>query len=171
MLNHSSYHFYSLQLMRHHSPSFFSFDITVISPRNYFTFTPLLPAVAAGTLSPLSCIEPVRNFTRQGPFLHSQLFESMAKDIDFEKQEVQCVTEAGDEFKVEYDYLMLGIGADTNTFGIPGVERYAMFLKEVEHAVRIRKTVMNNFERASLPCECLEVSHCSQLLYFLFIHS
>lgn len=45
------------------------------------------------------------------------------------------------------------VGADTNTFGIPGVEKYALYLKEVEHAIRFRKAVINNFERAALPCK------------------
>lgn len=36
------------------------YDIVVVSPRNYFLYTPLLPAVAVGTLEELSVIEPVR---------------------------------------------------------------------------------------------------------------
>lgn len=127
------------------------YDIIVVSPRNYFTFTPLLPAVSAGTLSPLCCIEPVRNFTRRGEHITATLFEAVARDIDVKNNSIDCVNEAGDQFSVNYDYLVLGIGSDTNTLGIPGVEKYAVMLKEVEHAVRFRKTVMNNFERASLP--------------------
>jgi NADH dehydrogenase FAD-containing subunit len=36
----------------------------VISPKNYFLFTPLLPSVAVGTLSPRSIIQPTRYVTR-----------------------------------------------------------------------------------------------------------
>lgn len=34
-----------------------------------------------------------------------------------------------DEFEVEYDYLVVAMGARSNTFNIPGVEENAHFLK------------------------------------------
>lgn len=37
------------------------YDIVVVSPRNYFLYTPLLPAVAVGTMEEHSVVEPVRN--------------------------------------------------------------------------------------------------------------
>jgi hypothetical protein len=36
------------------------YEVKVISPRNYFAFTPLLPSVTCGTVEPRSIIEPVR---------------------------------------------------------------------------------------------------------------
>nr|CAD1822907.1 unnamed protein product [Ananas comosus var. bracteatus] len=36
------------------------YDVKVISPRNYFTFTPLLPSVTCGTVEPRSIVEPIR---------------------------------------------------------------------------------------------------------------
>lgn len=83
----------------------FSFSVTIVSPRNYFTFTPLLPSVASGTMSPLSTVEPVRNFTRTSDFLHSRMFESVAESIDFDNQKVSCITEAGDSFSVNINYF------------------------------------------------------------------
>lgn len=37
------------------------YDVVVVSPRNYFLYTPLLPAVATGTMEERSIVEPVRN--------------------------------------------------------------------------------------------------------------
>lgn len=37
------------------------YDIVLVSPRNYFLYTPLLPAVATGTMEDRSIVEPVRN--------------------------------------------------------------------------------------------------------------
>jgi NADH dehydrogenase FAD-containing subunit len=31
------------------------YDVTIVSPRNYFLFTPLLPSVTSGTLEPKTC--------------------------------------------------------------------------------------------------------------------
>lgn len=36
------------------------YEVKVVSPRNYFAFTPLLPSVTCGTVEPRSIIEPVR---------------------------------------------------------------------------------------------------------------
>lgn len=36
----------------------------MVSPRNYFLFTPLLPSVPVGTIDPRSIIQPTRYITR-----------------------------------------------------------------------------------------------------------
>lgn len=48
-----------------------------------------------------------------------------------------------------YDLLLLGIGARNNTFGIPGVEQYMHFLKELADARAIRSRIIKLFETAS----------------------
>lgn len=42
-----------------------SYDIHVVSPRNYFAFTPLLPSVTCGTVEARSVVEPIRNISRK----------------------------------------------------------------------------------------------------------
>lgn len=39
--------------------------VQVISPRNYFAFTPLLPSVTCGTVEARSIVEPIRNIVRK----------------------------------------------------------------------------------------------------------
>lgn len=55
------------------------------------------------------------------------------------------------DFTVDYDRLIVTIGAQTNTFGIPGVREHCNFLKQIEDARRIRTAIVNCFERANLP--------------------
>lgn len=43
------------------------------------------------------------------------------------------------------------IGAQTNTFGIPGVREHCCFLKQVDDARRVRSSIVNCFERANIP--------------------
>lgn len=57
----------------------------------------------------------------------------------------------GEPFKLRFDRLVVAVGSESNTFNIPGVRENAFFLKEVEHAARIREKVMENFEKAALP--------------------
>lgn len=41
------------------------YEVQVVSPRNYFAFTPLLPSVTSGTVEARSIVEPVRNIFRK----------------------------------------------------------------------------------------------------------
>jgi hypothetical protein len=56
-----TFHFIFLILENLFSPNL----QVVISPKNYFLFTPLLPSIAVGTLNPRSIIQPTRYTTRR----------------------------------------------------------------------------------------------------------
>ena len=84
--------------------------------------------------------------------------EGTATNIDINEKIVYCesvVCEGNsctiEDFEVEYDKLVFAVGAQTNTFGIPGVREYCCFLKQVDDARRIRTAIVNCFERANLP--------------------
>lgn len=62
------------------SPSFLCLQV-VISPRNFFLFTPLLPSVAVGTLNPRSIIQSTRYITRHKARTVS-VVEAEATDVD-----------------------------------------------------------------------------------------
>ncbi|KAL6538627.1 External alternative NAD(P)H-ubiquinone oxidoreductase B2, mitochondrial [Orobanche gracilis] len=133
-----------------------SYDVQVISPRNFFAFTPLLPSVTCGTVEARSIVEPIRNILRKKN-VDIQYWEAECFKIDAENKKVYCQSHlAGDgnskeEIIVDYDYLVISVGARANTFNIPGVAENCHFLKEVEDAQRIRRTIVDCFERASLP--------------------
>ncbi|VFQ58925.1 unnamed protein product [Cuscuta campestris] len=133
-----------------------SYDVQVISPRNYFAFTPLLPSVTCGTVEGRSVVEPIRNIIRKKN-IDMRYCEAECIRIDAKNKKVYCRSNLNnnlngkEEFAVDYDYLVIGIGARVNTFNIPGVEEHTLFLKEVEDAQRIRRAVIDCFERASLP--------------------
>lgn len=129
------------------------YDITVISPRNYFLFTPMLAASAVGTVEFRSICEPIRNVN---PF--ADYLEASALSVDPVKKTVQCQTvkcvgtacELSD-FDFPYDHLLVAVGATTNTFGIKGVRENCLFLKQVEDAANLRKAIAYCFERANIP--------------------
>eukprot|EP00090_Calanus_glacialis_P022967 TRINITY_DN35350_c0_g1_i1.p1 TRINITY_DN35350_c0_g1~~TRINITY_DN35350_c0_g1_i1.p1 ORF type:complete len:463 (+),score=155.26 TRINITY_DN35350_c0_g1_i1:160-1389(+) len=144
------------------------YDVTVVSPRNHFLFTPLLPSTTVGTLEFRCVQEPVR--TIKGV----KYVQASARDIDFNSKEVLCVDlyehmengvkQPRKEFKIEYDKLVLGMGTKSNTFGVPGIasteedldrshtgtnRHNVFFLKQLEHARAIRNRIIECFERAS----------------------
>ncbi|KAL6981152.1 External alternative NAD(P)H-ubiquinone oxidoreductase B1, mitochondrial, partial [Sarracenia purpurea var. burkii] len=42
-----------------------SYDVEVVSPCNYFAFTPLLPSVTCGIVEARSIVEPIRNMIKK----------------------------------------------------------------------------------------------------------
>ncbi|VVA98645.1 unnamed protein product [Arabis nemorensis] len=133
-----------------------SYDVQVVSPQNYFAFTPLLPSVTCGTVEARSIVESVRNITKKKNG-EIELWEADCVNIDPANRKVRCLPvfkddpEANKEFSLEYDYLIIAVGAQVNTFGTPGVLENCHFLKEVEDAQRIRRGVIDCFEKAVLP--------------------
>lgn len=61
------------------------FDVVVVSPRNYFAFTPLLPSACVGTLSLRSCMQPVREKLVCGGRKLVEFYEAAAVDLDVQK--------------------------------------------------------------------------------------
>lgn len=133
-----------------------SYDVQVVSPRNYFAFTPLLPSVTCGTVEARSIVEPVRNLVRKKNG-EVKFWEAECLKVDAVNKKVKCRSSVNENlpgnnyFDLEYDYLVVAVGAQVNTFNTPGVAENCYFLKEVEDAQRIRRAVIDCFEKAVLP--------------------
>jgi NADH:ubiquinone reductase (non-electrogenic) len=145
------------------------YNVVVVSPRNYFLFTPLLPSCPTGTVELRSIIEPVRAITKKlsGEVIY---LEAEATDIDPKAQVVtikqSTTVHSGHSKKdtssskstigediitsLNYDYLVVGVGAQPSTFGIPGVAEHSTFLKEVNDTITIRKRLMDVIEAANI---------------------
>ncbi|KAL1589939.1 hypothetical protein WHR41_01312 [Cladosporium halotolerans] len=130
-----------------------NYNVVVISPRNYFLFTPLLPSCTTGTIEHRSIMEPIRNFLRhKGAAV--KFYEAEATKIDYEKKVIYInddseIKGAVSQTEVPFDMLVVGVGAENATFGIPGVKEHGCFLKEVNDAQRIRKRIMDCCETAT----------------------
>ncbi|PWY73164.1 NADH-ubiquinone oxidoreductase C3A11.07 [Aspergillus sclerotioniger CBS 115572] len=129
-----------------------NYNVVVISPRNYFLFTPLLPSCTTGLIEHRSIMEPIRNILRQ-KIGHVKFYEAEATKVDYEKRVVYISDDSeikGDisHTEVPFDMLVVGVGAENATFGIPGVRENSCFLKEVDDAQKIRKRIMDCVETA-----------------------
>lgn len=130
-----------------------NYNVIVISPRNYFLFTPLLPSCTTGTVEHRSIMEPIRSITR-----HKQaavkFYEAEATKIDHVNKTITIddnsdIRGAMSKTEVPYDMLVVSVGAENATFGIPGVRENACFLKEIGDAQQIRKKIMDCVETAT----------------------
>jgi NADH:ubiquinone reductase (non-electrogenic) len=141
------------------------FDVTVVSPRNHFLFTPLLPSTTVGTVEFRSIIEPIRTACRLDPFTFYQAFTTA---VDPARKVVTCEGATdGAVFTLEYDLLVVAVGAVSRTFNVPGVREHAFFLKELHHARAIRQRIIECFERAAHPG--LHEEEDRRLLHFVVV--
>ena len=142
------------------------YHIIVVSPVNYFLFTPMLPSATVGTLELRSLVEPVRRIVHRvrGHFLKAQ-----GVDVDFSEKLVEVAqldcNGVEQHFYLPYDKLVIGVGessiapnpiqlmspgSTSNPHGVKGLEN-CNYLKTIDDARQIRNKVLQNLEQACLP--------------------
>lgn len=116
-------------------------DITIVNRTNYFLFTPLLHEVATGGIEHHQVVESIRQIIyKTNDNLHVAELES----IDCEKRVVKTSID-----ELPYDILVVALGATTNFFNAPGAEEHSMVLKDLHDAIKIRRMLIDSFEKAS----------------------
>lgn len=131
------------------------FNVVVVSPRNYFLFTPLLPSVTVGTLEARSIIQPTRYMTRHKK-RKVAVYEAEAQEVDPVKktvtfQDLSEIRGSNESVTIPYDYLVYAVGCENQTFGIKGVPEHACFLKELSDADKIRTKLLDCELQAEMP--------------------
>ena len=131
-------------------------DITLVSRDNFFLFTPMLPEVSSGMIETRHIVTPIRAFCKRARF-----YEANVESIDLENKQVIITKAIGDPMDpvhlnrhvLNYDYLVIGLGGETNFFGMKDLERNAFTLKTLEDAVILRNHVISMLEQADLEHE------------------
>lgn len=129
-------------------------DIVVVSPRPHFLYTPLLAGSSVGTIALRSACEPIRNLIAQAQSDSSSTtyVRADARYVDVANKRVYAST--GDDvntadLELSYDKLLIAVGSQPNTFGIPGVKEHGLFMKEAEDSAKLQSRLLSNLERAS----------------------
>jgi NADH dehydrogenase len=116
---------------------------TVVSLENSMLFTPILPEAASGTLEPRHVVVPLRQMCP-----HSELLLGRAVALDEERRRVRVETNDAGAFDVEYDQLVLALGAVPRTFPVPGLAEHAVGFKDLADAIHLRNRVLRELEAA-----------------------
>lgn len=116
--------------------------ITVIDRQNHHLFQPLLYQVATAGLSAPEIAQPIRSILGNQNNVHVLLDEAV--NIDSDERRVQL----RDTGSIEYDYLLVAVGARTNYFNNDHWEQFAPGLKTLDDARRIRHNLLLAFEEA-----------------------
>ncbi|TNF43478.1 MAG: NAD(P)/FAD-dependent oxidoreductase [Cytophagales bacterium] len=117
------------------------FQVILLDKNNFHQFQPLFYQVATAGLEPSAISFPIRKIfqsTRNVTF-------RMAEVLSVDQKQNRLFTDIG---YVDYDFLVLSMGADTNYFGAKNIEYFASPMKTVSEALYIRNKIISNYERA-----------------------
>jgi NADH:quinone reductase (non-electrogenic) len=117
--------------------------VTVLDRNNYHTFQPLLYQVSTGYLAAEEVGAALRTIFRRHPNVTVRM--GAAVSVHWADRELRLQ----DGSAVEFDYLILAAGAETNYFGIPGMAEHSWPLYTLDDAVRLRMHLLNLLEEAA----------------------
>ena len=125
------------------------YEVTLVDRQNHHLFQPLLYQVATCGLSAPEIAQPVREIFAKQKNVRTVMDE--VKAIDPEKKQVKLRLHT-----LDYDYLVIALGAVTSYFGNDQWAKYAPGLKSLDDATRIRRELLLAFERAETETDLAE---------------
>ncbi len=117
------------------------FQVVLIDKNNYHQFQPLFYQVAMSGLEPSSIIFPLRKLFQK----KSNAFIRVTEVSDIDTQAKRIHTPLG---HVNYDYLIIATGADTNFYGNENIRKHAIPMKSVSEALYLRNVILSDYEKA-----------------------
>jgi len=119
-------------------------ELVLVSESNFLLFTPMLPQVASGMIETRHIIMPIRSICKRTVF-----YEGRVRSIDpYGKSVTLWGTRERRGIVINYDFLVVALGSETNFFGLRDVERHAYTMKTLDDAVLLRNRVIDMLESA-----------------------
>jgi NADH dehydrogenase len=119
------------------------FEVLLIDRFNYHQFQPLFYQVATAALDASNISFPLRKAFQKSKNVRIRIEE--VKQIVADRNKVITTSE-----EVDYDFLVLATGADTNFFGNQTMATQTFPMKSTVEALQIRHRLIQNFEDALL---------------------
>jgi NADH dehydrogenase len=116
---------------------------TIVSPENFMLYTPMLPEAASGTLEPRHVVVPLRMMCP-----HADLILGRATGLDQTQRSVRVETDDG-LLMLEYENLVVALGAISRALPIPGLADHALGFKTLADAIQLRNHVLRRLEAAT----------------------
>lgn len=117
-----------------------SHQVTLVDQHNYHFFPPLLYQVATAFIEPSNISYPFRKlFQEKGIRFFMGEFQELLPE------QKKIVTSSG---SLDYDVLVLAMGAETNYFGNEEISKNALPMKSIEDAVEMRNHILLQLEKA-----------------------
>ncbi|KOS71763.1 NADH dehydrogenase [Lysinibacillus contaminans] len=120
-------------------------DIVLVNKNDYHYETTWLHEAAAGTIDASKVRYDISNVVNRSKV---SFVKATVQQINV--QEKKVITSDGD---MTYDYLVIGLGFEGETFGIPGLDKYALSLANLHAARGVREHIEYQFASWSLDDE------------------
>jgi NADH dehydrogenase len=133
---------------------------TIVSRENFMLYTPILPEAASGTLEPRHVVVPLRMMCP-----HAELLLGKAVALDESARRVTVETETG-TVEVEFERLVVALGAVAHTLPIPGLAEHGLGFKSLADAIHLRNHVLRQLELADA---ALRPEDAKRHLSFVFV--
>lgn len=117
------------------------FAVTLVDRWNHHLFQPLLYQVATGGLAMTDIAQPLRAILSDYKNVTTLMDEVSRIDLDARQVHLK-------EQVLDYDYLVIALGAKTGYFGHDEWAAHTLGLKSLDDAMKIRKQVLFAFEQA-----------------------
>jgi NADH dehydrogenase len=117
--------------------------VLLVARDNFFTFTPLLPEAASGTLEPRHAVIPLRQLLKR-----TEVIIGEVGDIDLRGRRAKIQDLNGGVREVAFTELILSPGSVPTTFSIPGLLEHAVGFKTLPDAIWLRNRVLRQLEAA-----------------------
>lgn len=117
------------------------FAVTLVDRWNHHLFQPLLYQVATGGLAMTDIAQPLRSILSDFKNVTTLMDEVQRIDLDARQVHLK-------EQVLDYDYLVIALGAKTGYFGHNEWAAHTLGLKSLDDAMKIRKQVLLAFEQA-----------------------
>jgi NADH dehydrogenase len=119
--------------------------VTVVNRENYMLFTPMLPEVASGSIEPRHIAPSLRSVLPKSVF---ELGDATA--VDFAKRAVTVrKRRSGETVTLPFDQLVLALGSESSTDGVPGAQAHTFPLETLQDAVNLRDVAITSLENAA----------------------
>ncbi len=116
-----------------------NYQIVLVDKNNFHQFQPLFYQVAMAGLEPSSIAFPFRKIFQR----HKNVFVRVSEVNEVDTEQKQVITAHG---YLNYDYLVVAVGADTNFFGNENIAKHAIPMKSVSEALFLRNSILEDYE-------------------------
>ena len=116
-------------------------DVLLVDRNNYHLFTPLLYQVASALLDPGEIARPVRQLIR--PLRNADFRQAEVSGVDFDGR--RLLTDHG---PIDYDYLVLATGAQSDYFGNSELAMHTLGLKGLDEGLALRNRILSRIEES-----------------------
>jgi NADH:quinone reductase (non-electrogenic) len=115
-------------------------DVVLVDRHDYHTFQPLLYQLATCLLETTAVGHSLRDLHHRRR--NTVIRKATVSEIDLTARKVRFV-ELG---PVSYDYLVVGLGAEVDFFGVPGAAEHAFPMYTLPDALRLKEHVLDRWE-------------------------